>query len=131
MITNRNGFTLIEFLVALVILMVGMLGLLQTINVAIDQNLGNVFRDEAVLVVDDLMMKKRAKAFDSVSTGTKFMVYSTRVRGISKKYNITENVTGVTGTYPDFNSKQISIEASWTKKSNTYTHSATSVISTY
>lgn len=126
MITNRNGFTLIEFLVALVILMVGMLGLLQTINVAIDQNLGNVFRDEAVLVVDELMMKKRAKAFDSISTGTKFMIYSTHVRGINKKFNITEGVVSVTD-----NSKQISIEASWTKKNNTYNHSATSVVSTY
>lgn len=125
MINDSNGFTLVEFLVAIVILMVGLLGLLQTINVAVDQNLGNVFRNEAVTVVDELMMKKRAKTFDSISAGTKYMIYSTQVRGINKKFNITEGVVEVTP-----NSKQISIEASWTKKTATYNHSATSVVST-
>jgi hypothetical protein len=84
-----------------------------------------VFRDEAVVVVDEAMMKKRAKAFDSLSTGTKFVVYSTLVRGIPKKYNLTETVDSVTT-----NSKQISIDARWTKKNSTYNHSATSVVST-
>lgn len=125
MINNGKGFTLVEFLVAIVILMVGLLGLLQTINVAVDQGLGNVFRNEAVTAVDDLMMKRRAKAFDSLSTGTKFTIYSTPVRGIRKKYNIEENIVSVTP-----NSKQISIDASWTKKNNTYKHSATTVVST-
>lgn len=126
MICDKSGFTLIEFLVAIVILMVGLLGLLQVINVAIDQNLGNVFRNEAVMVVDEAMMRKRAKAFDSLSTGTKFVVYSTQVRGIPKKFNVTEKVDSITS-----NSKQISIEASWTKKDSTYNHSATSVVSIY
>lgn len=126
MIIDENGFTLIEFLVAIVILMVGLLGLLQVINVAVDQNLGNVFRNEAVMVVDEAMIKKRAKAFDSLSTGTKYVIYSTQVRGIPKKFNLTEKVDSITT-----NSKQISIEASWTKKSSTYNHSATSVVSTY
>lgn len=125
MLNNGKGFTLVEFLVALVILMVGLLGLLQTINVAIDQDLGNVFRNEAVTVVDDLMMKKRAKSFDSLSTVTKFSIYSTPVRGIRKKYNITETITSVTS-----NSKQISIDAEWTKKNNAFKHSATTVVST-
>jgi type IV pilus assembly protein PilV len=126
MINDRDGFTLVEFLVAIVILMVGLLGLLQTINVAVDQNLGNVFRNEAVIVVDEMMMKKRAKAFDSLSTGTKFYIYSTQVRGIPKKFNMTERVDSVTS-----NSKQLTIEASWTKKNSTYNHSATTVVSTY
>ena len=126
MINDRSGFTLVEFLVAIVILMVGLLGLLQTINIAVDQNLGNVFRNEAVTVVDELMMKKRAKAFDSISTGTKFLIYSTHVRGINKKYNVTEQVGSVTT-----NSKQIAIEASWTKNGKSYNHSATTVVSTY
>lgn len=126
MINDRDGFTLVEFLVAIVILMVGLLGLLQTINVAVDQNLGNVFRNEAVTVVDELMMKDRAKAFDSLSTGSKTSVISRNVRGITKVYSVNERVDGVTT-----NSKQISIEASWTKKNSTYNHSATTVVSIY
>lgn len=126
MLNNRNGFTLVEFLVAIVILMVGLLGLLQTINVAVDQNLNNVFRNEAVTVVDEMMMKKRARAFDSLSAGVKTGVTTRNVRGILKNYSVSESVDSVTT-----NSKQISIEATWTKKNNRYNHSATSVVSTY
>lgn len=125
MINNKNGFTLVEFLVAIVILMVGLLGLLQTINVAIDQELGNVFRNEAVTVVDDLMMKKRSKTFDALSTGVKTYPELRTVRGIPKTFTVTETVGNVTS-----NSKQISIDARWTKKSGSYNHSATSVVST-
>lgn len=125
MISNSNGFSLIEFLVAILILMIGLLGLLQTINVAIDQDLGNVFRNEAVTVVDELMMKKRARAFVSVSTGQKTYPEQRTVRGIPKVFSMTEKVEDITA-----NSKKISIEASWTKKKATYKHSATSVVST-
>lgn len=125
MITDQNGFTLVEFLVAIVILMIGLLGLLQTINVAIDQDLGNVFRNEAVVVVDEAMMKKRAKAFDSVSTGVRTYTEQRIVRGIPKTFTMEERVDSVTT-----NSKQISIDARWTKKNSTYNHSATSVVST-
>ena len=126
MIIDRNGFTLIEFLIALVILTVGLLGLLQTINLAVDQNMGNVFRNEAVTVVDEMMMRRRAKAFDSISTGSKTYIEPRNVRGISKNFAVSEQVDSVTS-----NSKQISIEARWTKKDATYSHSATSVVSTY
>lgn len=125
MISN-SGFSLVEFLVAIVILMVGLLGLLQVINVAVDQNLGTVFRNEAVSVVDEMMMKKRSKTFDSLSTGVRTHVEQRVVRGITKNYNVTERIESVTS-----NSKQISVEASWTKKNTTYNHSASTVVSIY
>lgn len=125
MINKSDGFSLVEFLVAIVILMVGLLGLLQVINVAVDQNLGNVFRNEAVMVVDEMMMKKREKSFASLSTGTKNSTVNRSVRGIDKLYSVTEQVDAITS-----NSKQISIDARWTKKGASYNHSATSVVST-
>lgn len=126
MINNKNGFTLIEFLVAIVILMVGLLGMLQSINVAMDTNLQNVFRTEAVTIVEDRMMQKRAKAFDSLTTGTKISNVQSNIRGIMKNYSVWETIS-----QPTNNSKQISIDISWSKKKNRYTHSAASVVSTY
>jgi type IV pilus assembly protein PilV len=65
---NRSGFTLIEFLVAIVILMVGMLGLLQGVNVSINAGRQNQLRNEASLVADQWLATELAKGFNNVST---------------------------------------------------------------
>jgi type IV pilus assembly protein PilV len=126
---NDNGFTLVEFLVAIVILMVGMLGLLQSLNVAIEHNLGNILRSEAVMLADDRMMLKRTKAFESISTTVSSpsaipVVRSTR--GISKSYSVQEIVNQATPL-----SKEIIVNVSWSYKSNTYSHSLSSIISRF
>jgi type IV pilus assembly protein PilV len=51
--TNNRGFTLMEVLVAIVILSVGMLALLQTVNVALVHTSTNMLRDEAVQQADE------------------------------------------------------------------------------
>jgi type IV pilus assembly protein PilV len=65
---NRSGFTLIEFLVAIVILMVGMLGLLQGVNVSLNAGRQNQLRNQASLVADKWLSKELAKGFTNVST---------------------------------------------------------------
>jgi type IV pilus assembly protein PilV len=45
-LNKRTGFTLIEFCVAVLIMMVGLLGLLQAINLATEQNLASIRRNE-------------------------------------------------------------------------------------
>lgn len=54
-LNNRSGFTLLELMVALVILMVGMMALLSATTNAISLNLDNVLRDEAVQIADAKM----------------------------------------------------------------------------
>lgn len=71
---NRSGFTLIEFCVAVLIMMVGLLGLLQAVNMATQHNLGNLLRNEAISVADELatMIKTYAQ-----TTGTAQMLFNT------------------------------------------------------
>ena len=69
--TNNQGFTLIEFLVAIVILMVGLLGLLQTVNYAIVNNTTNQLRQEALLLADERMNLEKSKKFTAISTHTR------------------------------------------------------------
>jgi len=126
---NDNGFTLVEFLVAIVILMVGMLGLLQSLNVAIEHNLGNILRSEAVMLADDRMMLKRTKAFESISTTVSSppaIPVARSTRGISKSYSVQEIVNQATPL-----SKEIIVNVSWSYKNNTYSHSLSSIISRF
>ena len=129
MINNRHGFTLIEFLVAIVILMVGLLGMLQAVNVAMDKNLETAFRTEAIMLADDVMMRTRTSSYDSVAvtvpsppaTGV-----SRAVQGIFKNYSVQQIVK-----QPTTQSKEIIINVRWRKKNASYTHSLSSVITTY
>ena len=67
-LNDNSGFTLIEFLAAIVILMVGLLGLMQSANVAISTSRQNQLRNEASLVADQFLAGELAKGFQNVST---------------------------------------------------------------
>jgi type IV pilus assembly protein PilV len=122
---NQRGFTLIEFLVALVILSVGLLGLLQTVNLAMEKSLDSIFRTEAVILADEWMMEKRAMAFLSLTSARNYAV-TRNVRGINKNYSVQENLTPLT-----LRSKEYIINVTWTSKNKTYSHSISSGISAF
>ena len=116
MCRNNAGFTLIEFLVAIVILMVGLLGLLQTVNLALQHNLTTQLRNEAVALGDAQMSNELSKPFDLISTVTSVKSVSRHVLAGDKTFSVTRSGTAMP------NSKQVQIEVSWTYKNNQYTH---------
>lgn len=69
MVKNNRGFTLIEILVAMFILLVGMLALLNSAAVIIENNLINVLRDEAVRIAEQRMGELKNTPFDSLTAG--------------------------------------------------------------
>jgi type IV pilus assembly protein PilV len=96
---NKSGFTLIEVLVAIVIMMVGLLGLLQSVNIAIEQNFRNQQRDEVVRVGEGVMNEMRAQAF-----GTAFAVVTSvpsKLRGSNTNYRVTRTVIPITAGQTD------------------------------
>lgn len=123
MFKNDTGFTLVEFLVAIVILMVGLLGLLQTVNFALQHNLNTQLRNEAVTVADNFMAREMAKSFDNVSTTTKNMSESRQILGGFKMYSVQRSGTLLT------NSKMVNIRVWWKHKGSSYSHETSSVIS--
>lgn len=126
MIINVKGFTLIEFLVAIVILMVGLLGLLQSINLALSTNLDNLLREEATMLADDKLMSKRSMAFDSMSAKVIGSSEKRNIRGVFKDYSVRESVSFITAS-----SKQIDIDVIWKVKQKRTTHSVSSVVSIF
>lgn len=120
---NRAGFTLIEFLAAIVILMVGMLGLLQAVNVSVSSNMQNQIRNEALIVADRAMAHELAKGFDAVSTTTKYENTQRRVLNALKNYSVSRTGTAFQ------NSKEVRFQVSWRYRGVRYTHDVGGLVS--
>lgn len=130
--SNReSGFTLVEFCVATLIMMIGLLGLLKAVNMGIEQNLGTVLRNEAVSVADEQMMQVKktestpagyvvvaqGAAVDSTSTLTR------KVRNGNVLFRVDRHDTGMSTK-----SKEVIVRVSWTYRNKTLDHRVTSLL---
>lgn len=113
---NQSGFTLIEFLVAIVIMMVGLLGLLQSVNVALQQNMTTQLRNEATLIADEQMAREMSKGFDLVDTTTLTSGVQRQILKGFKNFSVTRTGSSFA------NSKQVNYEVRWTHRNNRYSH---------
>ena len=90
-LSNQSGFTLIEFCIAVVIMMVGLLGLLQAVNYATVVNLGTTLRNEAVYLADEQLVPVKTFAFERV-TSSSYLV-NRKTRGGFNNYSVVRTVT--------------------------------------
>jgi type IV pilus assembly protein PilV len=125
-ICNKKGFTLIEFLVALVILMVGLLGLLQTVNFAIVNNMTNQMRQEAITLADERMQVEIAKSYDSIPIAVTNETVQRIVNGSPRNYSIV-----ITNTKPTGRTISVDLRLTWNYKGQQYSHAITSLVSQY
>ncbi len=82
---NKKGVTLIEMMIALVILLVVSLALMQTAIIGMNVNLQNALRDEAVSIAEMRMNQLRSLPFDLVTAGTETVTRN--FRGFTETYN--------------------------------------------
>ena len=127
MISNPSGFTLIEFMVAIVILMVGLLGMLQGINVAMSYNLETVLRNGAISVADEQMTNERSKGFSLIASIPK-VSKQINIRGIFKNYSVQQNVFTRTSSATT-RTKEIIVDVSWKYKNKKNTHFVSTIMS--
>lgn len=126
---SENGFTLVEFLVSVVILMVGLLGLLQAVNLSLQHNLTNEYRNEATTLADAEMVKEAAKGttiagFNAISTVTKRYPVNVKVLNAFKTYSVVK-----TGVQRTLNTKEIAIQVRWSHRGQNYSHGTSSLVS--
>lgn len=67
MYLNNRGVTLIEVMLALVVLLLVFVGLVQTALLSIDNNLRNIYRDEAVAIATERMSELKTMSFDALT----------------------------------------------------------------
>jgi len=122
-LSRINGFTLVEFLVSIVILSVGLLGLLQAINYSIGHSMNTRLRDEAVMLADERMATEKSKKFDAIQTTTESQVVKLAVANGFKNYSVVKSAIDVTG-----NTKTVQVRVGWRYKGRLYSHVISSLV---
>jgi type IV pilus assembly protein PilV len=86
--SSSAGFTLVEVLMAMLIMTVGLLGMLQAVNVAYQHNSRNRMREEALLVGEAQINDYRSRKYDAITTAAPSVV----IRG-NKNFTVTREAT--------------------------------------
>lgn len=124
-------------MMAILILMVGMLGLLQAINLALEVNMRNQVREEAVYVANRVMSEMRGSGFDNISvasTPTQTYTYSTyqlpsKIRGALRTYNVIRSSRVLSTVNGQPATKELAVLVSWNYKGVEYQNRVVSPIS--
>jgi type IV pilus assembly protein PilV len=112
-LNNERGFTLVEVMVAILILSVGMLGLLETLNVSIQQNMKNQFRDEAVRIGARYMTELRGKGFTAYSGTYVTMSVPSTFRGSNKIFKVERGTIPLASDISGPTSQQLNVTVKW------------------
>lgn len=136
-LNKDKGFTLIEVMMAILILLIGMIGLLQAINLAMEVNVRNQVREEAVYMGEKVMNEMRGKGFDNISVAATpsqsytYGVYQlpSRLRGVSRTYNVARRsrVLSIVDSKPV--TKEITVIITWNYKGVGYENRVVAPIS--
>lgn len=126
---DKRGVTLVEVLIALVVLLIVFMGLLQASLLTLDVNMRNEIRDEAVRISSEYMTRTKTANFASwTSTGDlPSVVPSTGfiIQAIPRQFRNTwttftvERSIGVL----DANNRKVGIRVSWTYRNEPFNHS--------
>ncbi len=126
---NNRGFTLIELMAAMIITLVGLLGLLQAINVAMEHNLKNQLRDEAVLIAEQWMGNLKTRGFNQLS-GVSSPQFSPRtvpsqLRARNVTYTVNRQCDALNA--PAATAARLTVTVGWNLKGVSYTHKVISL----
>lgn len=121
--SRKTGFTLIEVMMAMLIMTIGLMALMQTLGNAISHNFSNKLRNDAVMIADRAMMRDRSSLFTNISSVNSFEKVPFALGFVN--YSVIKNVTKF-GSFSS--SKNVRLTVSWRDRGVKKQHSLTTII---
>ena len=119
---DNKGFTLIEVMVAILIMMVGMLALLQTVSLSIAYNNSNKLRNDAIIYADEAMGSERNRVFSTAMASTGTLIQRRLNLGFVN-YSVVKTYTNLSAV-----ANHLQLRVTWRDKGIKKTHSLTTTI---
>lgn len=121
---NNKGFTLLEALIAIVLLSIMMLGALTGLIASYKSTSLNALRDEGVKLAQELVNDERNTPYTSHVLGTTTQTYQRQVSNAAVTYTVQKTVSDVSlGLI-----RSVQLVVSWPHKGLTYTYTSTAII---
>lgn len=116
---SQVGFTLIEVMVSIVILMVGMLGMFQSINLAMDKNIENQLRQKAIAVAEQQLDSLKGRTFSNITGNTSTFV-KVASGSVFKNISVQRQIDDL--AVANSRTKQVSMRVWWNYRGKPYEH---------
>ncbi len=122
-VKSNKGFSLLELMVALVIIGISIVSLMQLSVAVLNNNLRNDIRNAAIEILSNHVYDLVSEPFDKISVGIDNFTRTRIIRSFWEKYNIFDNVTKPMNNFVIIDSK-----VKWKFKGKTYTYEITTVV---
>ena len=128
MCRDNKGMTLIEVMIALILLAITSLALIQSVLLATNINIINSLRDEAVSVTEQRLNELRSLPFTAgdmlvTSPSVTEASISRHVRSVTCNFTVNKTITQV-----DVNTRQVTLIVTWPYKGKQYQHGVSTVV---
>ena len=134
-LSNKRGSSLIELLIAMMILAIVAAALMKSSIIVLQKNVQNEMRDEAVRVAEQRMNEIRSGpgGFDNANGGVDLVAgaatlpaINRTIRNVPVAYTPSKNVVLL-----DTNTKQVTLTVTWLFRGQQYNHSVMSIVRRY
>ncbi len=126
---SSKGMSLIEVMIAILLLLVVSLALLQTSLLGYQHNMRNSLREEAVRTADQIVGDLRARPYTLALTdpllnsGTTTSTYTRNLRSFQAKFVTATTITDISAEI-----KEVAVQVQWNFKGSTYSHTTNVIL---